>query len=295
MTVRIPQVATDRLLHVAPDGYRTGVATVAPAAGHERTLVACLGYAAAADPFELQRFAVLAEALAARVVVVETPGYGAGRTRLRPAERWALVRGDVVPLAERVLGAACWAVGGPPDGLLGYSLGASVAAAATVAHRRAGGPELGTVTLVEPVAVRRWSGAGLAGAMRQEDRLIEDYLHQTAHVPGAVAPTDRTPGAAPAARWWPDMLIAASALRAGRIGADLAAGLTGTRTTVALVHGTGSWLSDAAACAAVVRGCRQRGLDAHDVPVPGSHGLWHSLPAVAALALEVRRTAGWAP
>lgn len=286
----------DHRPHQAADGFRTGVAVVSPATGHDRTLVVCLGYAAAADAFELQRFALLAEAWAARLVVVENPGYGVATTRLRAAERWALLaRSDFEPLGRRVLAAAVAAVDGDRvDGLVGYSMGASVATGVVGALRRSGAHPLGSVTLVEPVGGQRWSARALVAAMRAEGPLVEEFLAQTAAVPGTVPPTDRTPGAAPNAHFAPDMMVSAGALRAGRLGADLADALAGTGTQVQLVHGVDSRLSTAEACADIRRRCERRGVDARDIPVPGSHGMWHSLPAVRALAAEVGAAAGWA-
>lgn len=286
-----------RRQHVAGDGVRTGVAVVSPPEGYARTLVVCLGYAAAADAFELQRFTLLAHEWDARLVVVENPGYGVVATRLRRAERWALfAHADFRLLGRRILEAANSAVQGDRvDGVVGYSLGASVATGVVSAHRESGAPALGSVTLVEPVGAQRWSARALTGAMRAEEPLVEPFLAQTAALAGTIAPTDRTPGSPPNAQFVPDMLLAANALRAGRLGSDLARGLAGRSTRVLVVHGVDSHLSSGQACADIVRRCRERGVRVADLPVAGSHGLWHSLPAVHLLALQVRGAAGWVP
>jgi hypothetical protein len=57
------------------------------------------------------------------------------------------------------------------------------------------GAAVSSLVLVEPVAGRRWNGRQLLHAMRAENVLIDGYLRANVNVPGAVLPSDRTPGA----------------------------------------------------------------------------------------------------
>lgn len=289
-------VRIDRPSGTGAGRMSTGVAVVTPRAGYERTLVACPGYAAAADAFELQRFALLATQWRARIVVVETPGCSVERSRLRANERWALVtRADFEPLGERILAAAVRAVDGARiEGLVGYSLGASIAVGVALAHRTSSDDELGSVTVVEPVGHRRWTAGALRAAMRAESAEVDGYLAETATVPGMLAPADRRLGAPTPHAFVPDMLVAANALRAGRLALDVCRALAGTRTDVIVVHGAGSRVSPPQANAILVRSCAAARLTVHDVVVSGSHGLWHSLVAVRDLARQVQLAARWA-
>ena len=115
------------LLSRAADGV--AVAVVTPP-GHERTAAMFLGYAAGLDDFEFQRFRLLASLTSTRLVVVETPGHGTHASRLLPAERRALRHSDLGPLAGRLDATATEAVGAQPEIVVGYSMGASTAAAA---------------------------------------------------------------------------------------------------------------------------------------------------------------------
>jgi pimeloyl-ACP methyl ester carboxylesterase len=253
--------------------------------------MAFLGYAAAFDSFELQRFRMLAELTRNRFVVVETPGYGTAGTRLTKLERRAALHGDLGPLATRMDGAASAVVGHPPDVVLGYSMGASMAAAAARRRAESAPGRVSTLILVEPVAVRKWSASALVAAMRKENELVDIYLDETKSVSGAAAPADRTPGTTPAHRGWIDMLVTANTLRGGRLAADVAAGVApGSRLVV--VHGSNSFLSERAGCARVLQAARSQGATAVDVPAAGSHGLWLSLPRVAELAPVVAAAAG---
>lgn len=48
------------------------------------TFVVAQGFKAWIEPFELQRFRLLARTLRARVIIAETPGFGAAGSRLLP-------------------------------------------------------------------------------------------------------------------------------------------------------------------------------------------------------------------
>ncbi len=258
---------------------------------HRRTVTAFLGHSAVLDAYELQRFRLLAKLTASRFVVVETPGCGTRPTRLLPDERCALLQSDLAPLATRMDVAAVTAIGSASHTILGYSLGASLAAAA-VPGRRESGTSPCEVVLVEPVGIRRWSAAGLYQAARAEDRLIDPYLAETADTPGAVPPADQVPGSPRPFRRRIDMLATINALRAGRLADDLTAGVTAT-TTVVVARGTSSHYSDPDSCARIGQRVRDCGGRAIDVAVPGSHGLWHSLPRVEDLALRLSCAMGW--
>lgn len=289
-TLSTHAVVERHLVHDAAGG--TAVAVVTPVGTPARTVTAFLGYAAAFDEFELQRFQMLASLTSTRFVVVETPGYGTDGTHLTGLERRAAVRSDLGPLAARMDAAASAAAGQRPDAILGYSMGASMAAAAA-RQRATSSTPVSTLVLVEPVAVRTWSAAALIGAMRNENARVEEYLAETASVPGAVAPADRTPGARQPQRVLVDMLLTSNALRAGRLVEDVTTAVDDSSRLV-VIHGVDSFLSGRPGCARVLHAARSRGALAVDVPVPGSHGLWLSLPRVAQLAPLLAHAAGWA-
>ncbi|CAL8974601.1 hypothetical protein TESS_TESS_02806 [Tessaracoccus sp. O5.2] len=121
----------------------------------ERLCVAFMGYGGWLEPFEYGLFTRLARQLAARIVIVETPGLGTAGTRLRPRERGALLVGSFLPVGRRMLRCALAgleAVGADPRQgihILGYSMGASVAAAATSVATN--DLTVRTLTLVEPI------------------------------------------------------------------------------------------------------------------------------------------------
>ena len=279
-----------------------GVACVDPCPDPARAFVVAMGFGACLDSFELQRFGVLARALQARLLVVETPGCSFTPTSLLRPERMALLRADYGPVATRMLTAALSVDGNSsrqqPLGVIGYSLGASIAAAmARVANTQFDREvELESLVLVEPVANRPWSGPQLLAAMRAEDKLIDDYLKTNEDIPGAVVPTERLPGAPSPRHRRLDLLLLANALRAGRLVEDVraaAAGHEGLKVVVA--HGASSRLSRLDACQRMVRQCRDAGISVEDVAVPGSHGLWQSLQAVDDLAAGITSALGYLP
>ncbi|CBG67713.1 MULTISPECIES: hypothetical protein [Streptomyces] len=271
------------------------------------TFLVAQGFLAFVEPFEMQRFRLIASILRARLVVVETPGAGFAASRLLPAERRALLRGDFTVPARRMLRAATEVLGadgrgagaGETDvsGVLGYSLGASFAAAmAAVSGTTRTGPPLRTVVLVEPVAVRRWSAVGLLAAVHHENRLIRPYLDQTATVPGAVRPLEDRTDAEPVTRRRGDLLLLANALRAARLGGDLmTAGRRDPgpeRSRLLVVRGERSTLSPREAVASLMASAERHGYAAHLLSVPGPHAFWHSLPAVAAATTRLGRILG---
>jgi pimeloyl-ACP methyl ester carboxylesterase len=284
-------------------GAPLGVACVDPIPDPERAFVVAMGFGACLEPFELQRFGVLAAALQARLLVVETPGFSLTRTALLANERRALLRADFRPVAARMLAAAlsldhtrsldhtCHEH--RPLSVIGYSMGASLAAAmAGVAHNQSQSTvRLESVVLVEPVANQRWSVRHLLAAMRAEDKLIDGYLRTNEDIPGAVMPTDRIPGAPSPRQRRLDLLLLTNALRAGRLVDDVRAAAAGHHDLkVVVAHGASSRLSQMASCQRMVHQCRNTGISVQDVVVPGNHGLWQSLPAVDDLAQKITRT-----
>ncbi|CAM5562521.1 hypothetical protein [Streptomyces avidinii] len=266
------------------------------------TFVVAQGFLAFVEPFEMQRFQVIAPALRARLVVVETPGAGFAASRLLPAERRALLRGDFTVLARRMLRAATEYTASldtadPPGplGVLGYSLGASLATAmAVVSAGTTAHPPVESVVLVEPVALRRWSAAGLIAAVRHENRLVQPYLDRTATVPGAVRPLHARPEESPTTRRRADLLLLGNALRAARLTDDLKTAAhrwerepTPRPHRLIVVRGDGSTLSPRQQNHDLVAAAERHGITARLVGVPGPHAFWQSLPAVAAAATQL--------
>lgn len=273
------------------------VACIDPHPTPGRVYVIAMGYGAGLDPFEIQRFGLIAQHLRARLLIPEIPGcsYHA-RTRLSRAERIGLLRSDFHPAARRMLDAALTvdaeAQHDLPYGVLGYSLGASLAAAmADVAHDPACGTELSTVILVEPVANRRWSIPDILQSNRAEDRLIGEHLRRNNEVEGAVEPSGLVSGSPKAHLYLPDLLLLANALRAGRLFEDLrSAARKPYRLVVA--HGRGSRMSRCDAARQLVDDCQGIGVAALNVEVDGRHGLWQSLPDVDNLATRIASALG---
>lgn len=153
------------------------------------------------------------------------PGSTDGQTHRRPRTQicWLCAHGL---LALSCVTSPPWPCAGSSGatGVLGYSLGASFAAAmAAVSGTAETGPPMETVVLVEPVAVQRWSAAVLLSAVRRENRLVGAHLEETATVAGAVPPLEARPDAAPNTRRRVDLLLLANALRAGCLSDDLRA------------------------------------------------------------------------
>lgn len=277
-----------------------GVAVLEPNQFTERTVVAAMGFAASMERFELQRYRVLAQTLAARVVVVETPGCGVAGSRMTAAERWALLRASNFELAAaRMLAAAAHVDPGvrhgldPADGQLGfigYSLGCSLVAAMAHVTRSRTGKGVASLVLVEPVAGRPWSPRALWAATRAEDTLVDAALADNAPVRGAVEPWDRRSDGAPAPHVNRlDMLLLANALRSGRLPDEVAA--VGAKQVV-VVRGTDSRYRLAGAARAIGRRARAAGSRVTQLEVPGSHGLWHSLPTVEQIGRRIHDTLG---
>lgn len=254
----------------------------------DRTFLVVQGFQSWVEPFEMQRFQLIARVLHARLVVIEVPGFGVAGSRLLPRERRALRAGDFGPLAERMLEAATTVLGAVASdrelSLLGYSMGASVATAmARVAAAQ--NFTLDQLALVEPVALHRWKFWELLARTRREDRWIADYVATNTVVDGAVAPWDQRPGVRPPTRRYADLLTLGAALRHGSVGRDLRDGVRPRRVVV--VRGDRSALSEAA-YQPTLEALRRQGVAATELVVPGHHAFWHSLVAVEEMAQRLR-------
>jgi hypothetical protein len=245
-------------------------------------LIVALGFHACVDPFELQRFRLIAERLHARLVVVETPGFGIARSRLLPGERAALRRGDFVPMARRMLGAAL-TVTDTPNGLLGYSLGTStVAAMAVVASASHPGPRIGTLVLVEPVAVRPWRLNGLVSVVRWEDRWVPQHVAENQRIEGAVPPSVTVPRT----RRRLDLALLANALRKAALPGNV---LTASDQLnhVIVVRGDTSRISRSRDLAVLLQTLSTADVPATVIRASGPHAFWQSLPRVTEIAAEL--------
>ncbi|MBW8481405.1 alpha/beta fold hydrolase [Actinomadura parmotrematis] len=241
-----------------------------------KVFVVAQGFHACADAFEMQRFALMARRLEARLVVVDTPGFGCAPTRLGRAERRALLRGDFRPLAARML-AAARTVAGEESGIIGYSMGTSVGTAmAAVAQN-----PLEALVLFEPVALRPWTMPGLYAATRFEDRHMPGYLAETRAVEGAV----ERPGD-PANRRVDDLALLANALRKQRLVPDALDAAARLRRVV-IVQGDDSYLSKRKDLPKLTRALETARVPAHVVRTPGHHSFWQSLPRMARIIDQV--------
>lgn len=280
------------------------------------TYVVAQGFQACVEAFEMQRFQRLAAALRVRLVVVETPGMGFARSRLLPAERRALLRGDYTPLARRMLRAAeavthegrsalSASANGPGPGtaspvtvgVLGYSMGASIATAMAAVADGGAGHRVDTAVLVEPVAVRRWRPAPLIAAVHRENRRVQSCLDETAAVAGAVQPLDRRGDPGPLTFRRRDLLVLANGLRAAGLPHDLATAgrLSRPLRRIVVVRATDSLLCLSGFVDDVVSVAEQVGAEVHTLTVPGSHNFWHSLPAVDAASARLLDVLGQLP
>jgi pimeloyl-ACP methyl ester carboxylesterase len=258
---------------------RTGIVDGRPG-GEGETVVVTLGFRACVEPYEMQRFRLIASTLRARLVVVETPGFGLRGSDLTRAERRALRHGDFGPLASRMFAAATQVAGAEPTALLGYSLGASTGAAmARVAPLR-------TVVLVEPVALKRWRVPALVSATRREDRFVPSFLDENGTIADAVAPWDRRPGTAAPATRKSALLLLANALRRSSLAGDLQTAVPRLRRVV-FVRGESTLLSPRRELLVLAGSLSDRGVPVRVLPVEGGHGFWQSLPRVGALAADL--------
>jgi len=251
------------------------------------TFIVAQGFKAWIELFELQRFQLIARTLRARVIIAETPGFGAAGSRLLPGERRKLLSGDFGPVATRMFAAAVAELDGEPDrtlSFLGYSMGASMVTS-MVKDAAAQGWAVNSLVLVEPVALRKWSTWGLMAAVWREARWIADYVAANGAVDGAVAPWDQRAGVRPASRRRRDLLVLGAAIRRGALAGDLQTVVRPRQLVI--VRGDRSELSRAR-CQATLTAMRERGVATAELRVPGHHAFWHSLPAVQDMARRLK-------
>lgn len=245
-----------------------------------------MGLGACVEPFELQRLRLLSEQWCARVSVVDTPGCGYGRTRLSGLEKRALLSGNFAPVARRMVRSA--QSHDPqlyrPLTIVGYSLGASIAAAAAA---EPGLIQVEQFIVVEPAATRLRNPLRLLRAVQCEELVLDEYLSRNEgalHHP--VEPAARRGEVIPHSRV--DLALLGYALSRGRLVRDMLHAYTIQAFPVQVVHGTSSRVARYSDVARVIATCRSAGVEVHDVPVAGGHALWHSLPDVAELARLTR-------
>lgn len=246
-----------------------------------RNVLVFMGLNACIDPFELDRFAVLAEEWDARVTVVDTPGCGHGGATLRRGERAGLRHGDFTKVARRMVSAASefeQHLRSRPVTLLGYSLGTSIAAAAAA--------DPGTVRVqhlvaIEPVAMRTRNPFVLMRLARSEETFASEYRTRNRDSHAVYEP------GGPASR--SDLARLGYALSRGMLTRDIMRAGSFQRFGLQIVHGRDSQLSPAGDIARLVTKCRKSGMEIRDITVEGRHALWQSLPDVAAIARETRK------
>ncbi|SEH53382.1 Pimeloyl-ACP methyl ester carboxylesterase [Mycolicibacterium rutilum] len=247
-----------------------------------RKVLMFMGFLACVEAFELQRFTLLSEIWDARVTVVDAPGCGYGSGRLRSSERRALRRGDFTAVADRMVAVALTAkpdLGRGPVTIVGYSMGSSIAAAAAGSQAL----RVDNLTLVEPVAVKRWNLPRLVHATRNEDKVLDEYLDRNNDIPQVVIPLQRR-DETPPQQSRTDLAHLGFALSRGYLAVDVQRAHRTHRFAMQLVHGARSRLAGCCDVARFAQQCRDDGVATDDIVVHGRHALWHSLPDVAHLA-----------
>lgn len=274
------------------DGLR--VATVGEATSRDgtsaRQVLAFMGIDAFVEPFELQRFSLLAALWDAQLTIVDAPGCGAGGGRLTSAQRRGLYRGDFTRVARRMVHSA-QAHHAPlrrgSVSVVGYSMGASIAAAAAADP---GLMRVSSLVLVEPVGMRRWGLVTLARSLRSERQFADQYVENNAAY-CAVLPTAKRGDTAPH-RHRTDLARLGLGVTRGRMAVDLVRAKSIQDFDVQVVHGTQSRLAPVDDVTSFVARCKRGGVGVRDVPVRGHHALWHSLSDVATLARLTRGQLG---
>lgn len=270
------------------------MAVIEPCSSVRREVIVFMGYDAWLDPFEIQRFRLLADRWHARVVIPETPGCSLRPSRVTGAEASDLVSGEFRVLGNRMLRLARAHLRDQlrlPTHLVGYSMGASVAAA-SISDSSNWRPQ--SVTLIEPVALHTWSVGQIVSAVRRENNLNSRYLEANASWRGTNQPPNQHGRRGPK-RHRTSQLLQANALRAGRIPNDIleahqrrSAGVQAQ--PVIVVHGEESRLSTLEGNNRMLGGWSAAGLHATDIAMPGSHGIWQSLNCVETLAGRIVET-----
>lgn len=248
-------------------GQKFGVCVIDARNGDEYkkvgdTYVVALGFNGSVEKFIIQQHAVMAQELGARLIVVDTPGFGELSSQLSIEQASDLIRhGDYSSCAKAMLQAAIKAgelQEGEEIGLIGYSQGASmIAAMASVLnteHDDLAKLQLHGLHMIEPVADHKQSSVGLFVRLGKENVRNDGYLGENNElldsdgIPWAVSPIDRRVDTDPSAKAWlksldfalqqPGLMLGGLALGRGRIGLDLNGALLGNNDTTRLGEGT---------------------------------------------------------
>ncbi|MEK7620800.1 MAG: hypothetical protein AAB395_00410, partial [Patescibacteria group bacterium] len=163
------------------------------------TIIAPRAYQAfSEDPFEQQRDKVLATAMRARVIGVDTPGVGLGRIRSRSTfrQKRGAWKGDASSIADSQLLAVRKATGldyDDPSRLLTYSMPNWFLSGYI---NSSFAPNIERFDAVELVNDQSWNLVGEDGlpkAIAAEDEFMNYYLEQNAQHQGLLQPYDRDP------------------------------------------------------------------------------------------------------
>lgn len=245
-----------------------------------REALVFMGIQASIEPFETQRFEVLAEELERRITVADAPGWGHGGT-LSAQQRADLRRGLFDSVAEPMVMAAIKQtpeLSTRPATVVGYSMGASLAAAAAASDRL----DVATLVLVEPVGIRRWNPLSLLRAVRHEDQFTDDYLSR--NPADAWESWDRR-GEDPPPHRWADLATLGFGISRGGIMRDLErAAVRGKLRELQIVRAASSQLCHRTDVESVAARATAMGVATRVHEIPGHHQVWQSLPDVAALA-----------
>ncbi len=309
-TVLLHQCGRLGVLEVTPNAVAepadTGGATdttargrqVGPDGGPRAVIWSFPGFNAPLSGFEKARLAVFVEAWerargSITLLHVQAPG-GPGPTiaHLTPPQRRHLAMGDFGPFAAECARAlACLTPPGAHVHLLGYSMGASSAAATARLVAESTGHDplheivLTGLTLVEPAALSRRNPFALWVSERHESRVTAPSL--AANAPLWWCPDPEAGDAQRQRRGLRgiEMSLQGAALSRGRMRPDLAVALARTGPVpVDVVSGSASRLCPPASVDAFRRFLDTLGSPGRDTSVPGgTHALWHDLPLVAHL------------
>lgn len=266
------------------DGLR--VITLGARASSRQTL-SFMGIRACLTPFEVHRFAVLARVWDSAVTVVDTPGCGYGGATMTTHQRRALLSGDFTPVAQRMIAAAQQhnpRLSDQSVSLTGYSMGASLAAAAAASSKTL---QVEHLILIEPVALRRWHLPSLLQSVRLEDRLIDGYLADNNEAAGS-APHPGRQSIDHIHNSRLDLALLGFGVSRGRLKQDVLRAAANHKPSVTVVHGLWSRLTRMTDIARLIDTCRQAGLEIDDITVEGHHALWQSLPRVNDLATRTK-------
>lgn len=151
------------------------------------------GFRACIEAFEMQRFTGPAERLNSPLTVVEAPGFGIEPTGLTVGQSVGLVAGRAERLASVVASHVESSSRGPaPYALLGYSLGASIAAAvAGQIAQRDGAAQPEAIVLIDPPGVTRWNLRAFVRANQEDASYVDAVIVANAKHSNSVLPLDR--------------------------------------------------------------------------------------------------------